>query len=258
MADEESGSQGPVEMVTVPALGAEWGKDELMDMTKRGRREKEAEDFGRKWKLFHRGQYGLFGRKWLTRRTLVFSLFGLCVAYVVLFFRLLAGCGQLLSSIGIVLAFTIPRVPSFSINGQTPLVSATGWFNQSVPVEFSRVPANFSFPAAVSLEVDTGSNFLPLTFKHLDAQVYDLDSFNLVGIGHYNHTKLPANHFTSIQMPINFTYVATNDSDQTCPSCASSIVILTDLLVGINWYNACKNPIQYAGGSRPSLSSILL
>ena len=86
VADEESGSQGPVEMVTVPALGAEWGKDELKDMTKRGRREKEAEDFGRKWKLFHRGQYGLFGRKWLTRRTLVFSLFGLCVAYVVLFF----------------------------------------------------------------------------------------------------------------------------------------------------------------------------
>ena len=80
--DEESASQGPVEMVTVPALGAEWGKDELKDMTKRGRREKDAEDFGRKWKAFNRGQYGMFGHKWLTRRTIVFSIFGLCIAYV--------------------------------------------------------------------------------------------------------------------------------------------------------------------------------
>lgn len=83
--DEEANAQGPVEMVTIPALGAQWGKDELKDMTKRGRREKDKEDFGRKWNMFNRGQYGLFGRKWLTRRTLVFSLFGLCAAYVVLF-----------------------------------------------------------------------------------------------------------------------------------------------------------------------------
>ncbi len=136
------------------------------------------------------------------------------------FFFLHTGCGQpallSLSSIGVVLAFTIPRVPGFNINGQTPLVSASGWFNQSVPVGFSRFPANFSFPAAVSLQVDTGANFLPLVFKNLDAQLYDLDSFRLVGTGHLNHTKLPAKKFSSIQMPVNFTYVATNDSDQTC------------------------------------------
>ena len=128
------------------------------------------------------------------------------------------------------LAFTIPRVPSFSTNGQNPLVSATGWFNQSIPAEFSRSPANFSFAANMPLQVDTGSNFLPLTFKHLDAQVYDLDSFNLVGHGHVNRTTLPANHFSDITMPLNFTYVATNDSDQTCQSCASSVVFSADLL----------------------------
>jgi len=217
--DEEANAQGPVEMVTVPALGAEWGKDELMDMTKRGRREKDKEDFGRKWKMFNRGQYGLFGRKWLTRRTLVFTLFGLCAA------------------VGMVLAFTIPRVPAFSINGQTPLISASGWFNESIPAEFSRSPANFSFAANIPLQVDTSSNFLPLTFKHLDAQVYDLDSFNLVGLGHLTRTSLPAHHFSDIQMPLNFSYVATNDSDQTW----------------INWYNACKNSIQYANGTRPGL-----
>jgi hypothetical protein len=29
----------------------------------------------------------------------------------------------------------------------------------------------------------------------------------------------------------------------------------TDPFVGVNWYNACKNPIQYTGGQRPSPSS---
>jgi hypothetical protein len=34
---------GPVELVTVPALGPEWQRDELRDMTKSGRREKKSE-----------------------------------------------------------------------------------------------------------------------------------------------------------------------------------------------------------------------
>ena len=80
--DEDATAKGPVELVTVPALGAEWGKNELKAMTKKGRKEDKSEDFGRKWKAFNRGQYGLFGRKWLTRRTVVFFVFGLCAAYV--------------------------------------------------------------------------------------------------------------------------------------------------------------------------------
>jgi len=216
--DEET-AKGPVELVTVPALGAEWGKNELKAMTKKGRKEETKGDFGRKWRAFNRGQYGLFGSKWLTRRTVVFSIFGLCVA------------------IGITLAFVIPRVPGFAINGTNPLTTATGWYNQSIPAEFSRAPANFSFPANIQLQVDTNSNFLPLVFKRLDAQVYDLNSFRLVGLGHMNRTTFPAKKFTNIQMPLNFSYVATNDSD----------------LTWIDWYNACKNPIQYANGTRPGL-----
>jgi len=70
-------------MVTVPALGAEWGKDELNAMTKKGRKEQKSEGFGPKWRAFNRGQYGLFGRKWLTRRTVVFVVFAVCAMYVV-------------------------------------------------------------------------------------------------------------------------------------------------------------------------------
>jgi hypothetical protein len=78
---DEEAAEGPVEMVTVPALGAEWGKDELKGMTKRGRKEqKNTEGFGQKWRKFNRGQYGMFGSKWLTRRTVVFLVFGICAA----------------------------------------------------------------------------------------------------------------------------------------------------------------------------------
>jgi hypothetical protein len=129
-------------------------------------------------------------------------------------------------SIGVTLALVIPRVPDFAINGSNPLTSATGWFNQSISAQFSRAPANFTFPANIQLQVDTNSNFLPVVFKHVDAQVYDLNSFHLVGTGHMNRTKVPAKQFINIQMPLNFSYVATNDSDLTCQSTFSYFVFL--------------------------------
>ena len=72
-------------MVTVPALGAEWGKDELKGMTKRARREERSERFKVKWRAFNRGQYGVFGKRWLTRRTVVFVVFATCIACVLSF-----------------------------------------------------------------------------------------------------------------------------------------------------------------------------
>ena len=138
----------------------------------------------------------------------------------------------LFRSIGIILAFVIPRVPSFATYGSNPLTSATGWFNQSIPAQFSRSPANFTFPANLQLQVDTNSNFLPVVFKRLDAQIYDLSSFRLVGTGHMNRTKLPAKQFINIQMPLNFSYLATNDSDLTCQSALAfpfSLVFLSSV-----------------------------
>lgn len=51
-------------------------------MTKAGKSEKKAERRSRQWKEFNRGQRGLLGRKWLTRRVCVFIGFGLIVACV--------------------------------------------------------------------------------------------------------------------------------------------------------------------------------
>lgn len=131
--------------------------------------------------------------------------------FILSFFSLIC-----LLSIGIILAFTIPRVPSFALNSTTPLANATGSWAKAVPTIFSRVPANFSFPAFAALQVNTGSNFLPLNFQHLRASVFDLQTNRLVGTGDLNHLKLPANAFPDILLPLNFTYFTTNDTDQTC------------------------------------------
>lgn len=79
----ESGNGAPVEMVTVPALGAEWGKSELRDMTKAGRREKKTETRQEKWKQWNRGERGMCG-SYCTRKIFVWFLFGFVVACVFL------------------------------------------------------------------------------------------------------------------------------------------------------------------------------
>ncbi|KAF8964332.1 hypothetical protein BDZ97DRAFT_1815922 [Flammula alnicola] len=218
MKSEPQENDGKVEMVTVPALGPEWGKEEMHQVTKAGKRERKQEASKAFWKSWNRGERGLCGH-YFTRKVLVFFMFGLCCA------------------IGIILAFTIPRVPSFSFNGGTPLVNATGSWATAVPTIFAPSVANFSFPAFASLQADTTSNFLPLKFNSLHATVFDLDTNRQVGTGDFAKFTLPAKVFPDIMLPLNFTYFATNSSDQTYQ----------------NWYNACKNKGLFADGKRPSL-----
>lgn len=71
----------PVEMVTVPALGAEWGREEMRQMTKSARREKKADSRKEKFKAWRRDETGICG-KYFTRRSMVIALFALCAAYV--------------------------------------------------------------------------------------------------------------------------------------------------------------------------------
>lgn len=140
-----------------------------------------------------------------------------------------------IDSIAIVLAITIPRVPAMSFYGAAPLVEATGDFNASIPTEFSRSPANFSFPAFAEIQVDTTSNIIPLTFNHIDAQVWYPSSNFQIATGYFGKVTLPAHSFPIIQIPLNFSYVAPNDTDPTW----------------VAWYNACKNPATYTSGVRP-------
>lgn len=162
-------------------------------------------------------------------------------------------------SAGILLAFLIPRVPKFSINQDTPLSAATGDFNSSIPTKFSTFPANFSFPAFAELEVDTGSNFIPLKFNDLHAQIFDLQTSVQVGTGDVPGLIFPAKKFTTFQLPLNFSYVADNSSDITCGSFPVTFTLLSaadidpSILLGANWYNACRNRGQFANGERPGM-----
>ncbi len=207
-------------MVTVPALGPEWAKSELHDMTKAGKREKKTDTRKEKWKQWNRGERGMCG-SYCTRKIFVWFLFGFAVVCVFLPFSslvtLLIRRYSLQShSIALVLAFCLPRVPGFSFNSKTPLVNATGNWAQAVPYGFSRAPANFSFPAFASLQLNTDPNFVPITFKHMRASVFDLDTGRKVATGDLDHKTVPPKAFPQILLPLNFTYFATNDTDQTC------------------------------------------
>jgi len=209
----------PVEMVTVPTLGPEWKSSEMRDMTKAGKREKQSEDMAKKWKGWNRGEYGLCGGC-LTRKVLVFVIFAF------------------MAVAGIALAFTIPRVPGLNINTYTPLQPANGTFNSSIPTEFSRSPANFSFPAYASIQVDTSSNYLPLTITRMTATLTDTTTGYEVATSVLLHQTFAAKTFSNLNLPLNFSYVAVNTSD----------------ITWTNWYNACKNPSLVTGGVRPGVS----
>ncbi|KAH0832410.1 hypothetical protein J3R83DRAFT_13447 [Lanmaoa asiatica] len=210
----------PVELVTVPALGPEWERSEMKKMTKSGRREIKNDERRAKWRAWNRGEIGLCGTKWFTKKFLVIFIFTWCAI------------------VAIVLAITIPRVPGISFYSTSPLVAASGNFNASIPTEFSRSPANFSFPAVAEIQVDTSSNIIPLTFNHIDAQVWYPSSNFQIGTGYFGKATLPARSYPIIQVPLNFSYVAPNDTDPTW----------------VAWYNACKNTGTYTNGVRPGVS----
>ena len=89
-------STDPVEMVTVPALGPEWGREEMQDMTKSARKAKKAESRREKFKAWRRDERGICG-KYFTRKSLVFFVFGLCAVWVSCFrliFFVLISTGQ--------------------------------------------------------------------------------------------------------------------------------------------------------------------
>jgi len=192
----------------------------MKQMTKSGRREIKSDERRAKWRAWNRGEIGLCGTKWFTKKFLVWFIFAWCAV------------------VAIVLAITIPRVPAVSFYGSAPLTAATGKFNASIPTEFSRSPANFSFPATAQIQLDTTSNIIPITFNRIDAQVWYPSSGFQIGSGYFGKATLPAHTFPIIEVPLNFSYIAPNDTDPTW----------------VAWYDACKNSGTYTNGVRPGVN----
>lgn len=65
----------PVELVTVPRFGPEWTKDELRSMTGRGRSEDQKIERRQRWREWNQDRRGLFGKRWLTRKVMVWTTF---------------------------------------------------------------------------------------------------------------------------------------------------------------------------------------
>ncbi|KAH7099544.1 hypothetical protein BKA62DRAFT_709271 [Auriculariales sp. MPI-PUGE-AT-0066] len=176
-----------VELVTVPAFGAEWNKDELKGMTKSGKR---------KAKTQARNDTGACGGCF-TRRLLVFVIFGLILAT------------------GIALAICIPRVPSFSFNSDSPFRPINNDGDAQWKTAFSRTPANFSFPAWLDLRVNTRSSITPIHFDLLSAKLYEQGEYTVVGTGNLTGYTVPAKKDVPILLPIVFEHQAVNSSDLT-------------------------------------------
>ncbi|KAI0698136.1 hypothetical protein BC835DRAFT_1335927 [Cytidiella melzeri] len=214
---------GPVEMITVPALGPEWKAEELGGNRKRAAREAVSARRSQKWKEWRRGERGMCG-KYFTRKFLTWFMFALCVA------------------VGLVLAFVLPRVPGFQFNADEPLAPASSAYNKTVPTYFNRAPTNFSFPGAAQLQLDTGSNFITSHMRDIQADVYDLQTSMHIGTGFIDSLTLPAKQFIQLQLPLNFSYSVTNTSDITWN----------------NWYNGCRNAQYAPNGKRPTVSFRLI
>ncbi|KAG8885375.1 hypothetical protein FRB98_001829 [Tulasnella sp. 332] len=175
-----------VELVTVPAMGAEWSAQELADMKKSTKREQAAEERKRVLREFARDQRGLCGVPFLTRTRLVYMLFFTIIA------------------LGLLLYFLIPRAPSFGFAYSQPLVG-----NGGPTPYFNRVPANFSFTA------DTHSSYIPIHFRNISASLYAIETSKLVATGSWGPQSMKPKAYVPLLLNMTFEYDAVNTSDVT-------------------------------------------
>jgi len=137
-------------------------------------------------------------------------------------------------SVGIILAFTIPRVPSFVY--KTPPLGNSTLENVPDPA-FGSFPANFTFYASLDVEVNTNANFLPLHFNSWRSEIYELQTGEKIATGEWGSYTLPAKQYTRILLPVTFNYTAANTTDQTWA----------------NVYNSCRNKNQFKDNQRPGM-----
>lgn len=222
-AKSEAGGEPDVELVTVPKFGAEWTKDELKGMTKSGKSNAKSQRRRDVWKAWTRGEHGFFGGI-LTRKVLVFVLFGLALAAAIL------------------LAITLPRVPSFDFNSQVPFRPTAPADGESDGPEryktaFSRVPAVFNFNAWMDLRMNTRSSIVGLHFDKIEVQVYEANDFKLVATGNITGLGVKAKANEPMLFPLTFAYDAVNTSDPTW----------------LRFYDACNNHVNHDQGVRPGI-----
>ncbi|EST09444.1 hypothetical protein PSEUBRA_000654 [Kalmanozyma brasiliensis GHG001] len=181
-----------IELITVPALGNEYTKEELRDMTRSSKRRKKRGNRKRKCQLWVSGDDHLWG--WLSPRLAVF----------IAFFVLLG--------LGVMLFFVIPRVPTFATLSTNPVVALPNGASMRV----NHSPTNFSMTMGFNLRASNRAAWIPTHATDLTLEVTDLNTYMKVGKGHLDSITFKAKGNTEFQFPVDFSYVSLNTSgDQT-------------------------------------------
>lgn len=192
MGPQHADSTTGIELITVPALGNEYTKEELRGMTRSSKRRKKRTHRRRKCQLWVSGQDHLWG--WLSPRVAVFLAF----------FALIA--------LGVMLFFVIPRVPTFAILSTNPVVAIPNGASMQV----NHSPTNFSMTMGFNLRASNRDAWIPTHATDLTLKVTDLNTYIKVGQGHLDAYTFKPRGNTAFQFPVQFSYVSLNSSgDQT-------------------------------------------
>ncbi|CDR87220.1 uncharacterized protein SPSC_00346 [Sporisorium scitamineum] len=192
MGPQHADSATGIELITVPALGNEYTKEELRDMTRLSKRRKKRSHRRKRYQLWVSGQDHLWG--WLSPRVAVF----------IAFFTLVA--------LGVMLFFVIPRVPTFAILSTNPVVAIPNGASMKV----NHSPTNFSMQMGFNLRASNRNAWIPSHATDLTLKVTDLNTYIKVGEGHMDSYTFAARANTPFVFPVQFSYVSLNSSgDQT-------------------------------------------
>lgn len=168
-----------IELITVPALGAEYSDEERKRMTAPYKRRQKRKAKKRSISDWARGDSKVLG---LDCRGAAFLVFFLCIV------------------LGLVLYFVIPRVPSFDFLTTRPLDAEP----DSNSMVIGHNPLNFSMSMNANMRVDNKGSYVPITVRNLDVKVRDQETNALVGEGKMESLSVAAHKKKEFQFPIDF------------------------------------------------------
>ncbi|CAO1631329.1 unnamed protein product [Parajaminaea phylloscopi] len=184
--DPDGKNDTGIELVTVPALGQEFSKEEMRDMSRRQKRKNKTSRRKRTASRWGKGEHKICG--WLSPRLAVFFGFIFCVL------------------LGVTLFFVIPRVPDLAFLSTNPL--------EAVPNSASMVtnyaPTNFSMTMNLNLRADNTGGWIPSRASKMKVEVTELTTNKKIGEGTLDDMSFPGRKKTVFQLPVHFEYRSLN------------------------------------------------
>ncbi|CAO1617904.1 unnamed protein product [Sympodiomycopsis kandeliae] len=179
-------NQSGIELITVPALGQEFSKEEMSQMRRPYKRKVKNARRRDKAKRWGKGDYKICG--WLNPR------FAVLIAFI--FIVILA----------ILLYFVIPRVPTLAFLNTDPLEA----FPNSASMSTHLSPANFSMTMNLNLRGDNRGGWIPTRASSMKVEVKELTTHKKIGEGKLGDTVFPGRSKKIFKLPVHFSYSSLN------------------------------------------------